>query len=72
MAMRKVVALEKVKKLRAATAALKKWEGDLSTLAEGLDVKVKDDMRVAILLEMMPVSITEVLCQHVEQKPAFP
>ena len=25
-----------------------------------------------ILLEMMPVSITEVLCQHVKPKLAFP
>ena len=55
-----------------AEAALKKWEGDLLRLQKDFDVKVKDDMRVAILLEMMPVSITEVLCQHVKQKPAFP
>ena len=73
MAMRKVVALAKVKKHRAAAVAvLKKWEGDLSRLQKDFDAKVKDDMRVAILLEMMPVSITEALCQHVEHKPAFP
>ena len=69
--MRKVVALEKVKKLRVAAAALNKWERGLLRLQKDFDVKVKDDMRVAILL-MMPVSITEVLCQHVKQKPSFP
>ena len=52
--MRKVVALEKVKKLRVAAAALNKWEGDLLRLQKDFDVKVKDGMRIAILLEMMP------------------
>ena len=41
-------------------------------MQKDFDVKVKDDMRIAMLLEMMPVSITEVLCQHVKPKPAFP
>ena len=71
MTMRKVVALAKVKKQSVATAALKKWEGDLLRFQKDFGVKVKDDMRVAILLEMMRVSITEVLCQHVEQNRPF-
>ena len=39
-----------------------KWEGDLLRLQKDFDVEVKDDVRAAIFLVMMSVSITEALC----------
>ena len=57
------------KKFSEAAAAVEKWERDVLRLQRDSDL---EDVRVAILLEMMPVSNTEASCQPVEQIQPFP
>ena len=62
---RKVVNPGRIKKLSDVTVAVEKWEGDLARLNSDFKVEVNEELRIGILLEMMPV--TEVMVQHIGQ-----
>ena len=63
---RKVVNPGKIKKLSEATNAVEKWEGDLTRLKRDFGIDIEDDLKTAVMLEMMPQTITEIMVQRIK------
>ena len=61
----------KVKKLSEALSAVEKWEQDVVRLRLDYGLTLGDDLQTAVLLEMMPVSVTEMMVQRITPKQPF-
>ena len=69
--LRKAVNLGRTKKLSGLLSAINDWEHVVLRLSQEYDVNIENELKIGILLELLPVDVTEIMVQRIEKEDDY-
>ena len=69
--LRKAVNPGRTKKLSGLLSAINDWEHVVLRLSQEYDVNIEKELKIGILLELLPVDVTEIMVQRIEKEDDY-